>query len=763
MEENPNMNGDNSQEEIDKNHPEMTRYHPDINNESFDKKFERINGEYELLSKQIEDENQYFTNQDFTERNSIEKDFTEEKFIEQDFAEQNFSNQDFTEMDLNSKLNYLFPGKIVRKDLTKKIKEGANVPVYVLEYLLGKYANGVDEVQLNNGLDTVKNILADNFVRPDEAEKIKSKIREHGSYTVIDKVSVSLNVKNDTYFAKFSNLAIDKIQIDETYPLQYEKLLGGNIWCMITFEYNPFSISNLLPIQMPNLDLHEILNSREYFTKDEWIDVLLKSSGMEPSQLDYRVKWLLLARFVPLVENNFNLCELGPRSTGKSHVYQEISPNSILVSGGQTTVANLFYNMSNNTMGLVGLWDCVAFDEVAGIKFKNNDGIAIMKGYMASGSFSRGKDVRNANASMVFVGNINQSPEHLLKTSSLFDPFPHEMKTDTAFFDRMHCYIPGWEIPKFRPEHFTDDYGFITDYFAEFMREMRKKTYTNVIEDYFKLGNSLNQRDVTAVKKMVSGLIKLIYPNGVYEKEDIEEILTFSLESRRRVKEQLKKIGGMEFYDINFSFIDNESLKEEFVGVPEQTSDKLIPPGIIKKGHLYTVSSPDREHMGVYKIETEMTHGTGKFKATGIGSKKENKEAVDTAFNYFKSNSQNIGAGINIKNHDFLMEIQDLNGLGMTKNLALPVFVALCSIALDKPVIPSVAILGTLSIGGTLNKVENLADTLQTSLDNGANKVLLPTPSSADLQLVPQEVISKFSIIFYSSPEDAAYKALGLE
>ncbi len=684
--------------------------------------------------------------------------------------EENFYD-DLSE-DLNTKLNDNFAGRIVRKDLTKKIKEGANVPVYVLEYLLGKYCATTEESLIHQGVENVKKILAENYVRPDEAQKILSKLRESGSYTVIDTVTVRLNYKFDRYEADFSNLGLSGVPIAKEYPSKYERLLGGNIWCMINFEYfydeadpkrNPFIIKKLSPIQMPNLDLEEILVGRENFTKEQWIDVLLRSCGMEPTQFDDRVKWLLLARLIPLVENNFNLCELGPRGTGKSHVYREISPNSILVSGGQTTVANLFYNMSTKLIGLVGMWDCVAFDEVAGIHFKDKDGVAIMKDYMASGSFSRGKDEKNASASMVFVGNINQSVDVLLKTSSLFDPFPEDMGKDTAFFDRMHCYVPGWEIPKYRPEFFTNDYGFITDYLSEFMREMRKRSYADALDDYFKLGNNLNQRDVVAVRKMVSGLIKLVYPNGVYDKEDIREILVFALESRRRVKEQLKKIGGMEFYDVNFSYIDNETLQEDFVSVPEQSGGKLIPEGIHKPGHLYTVGQADNGMIGVFKIETEMMNGTGKFSCSGIGSKKEVREAINTAYSYLKSNSSNISGTISTKNKDYLMQVQDLNGVGMTKHLALASFVALCSAALNKPVLPSTAILGSISIGGTILKIEELANILQVCLDSGAKKVLIPISSSADLMNVPPELIGNFSLIFYQSAEDAVFKALGVE
>ncbi|MDO9044792.1 MAG: protease Lon-related BREX system protein BrxL [Methanobacteriaceae archaeon] len=676
------------------------------------------------------------------------------------------------EEDLNTKLNNYFAGRIVRKDLTKKIKEGANVPVYVLEYLLGKYCATTEPSLIERGVQNVKKILSENYVRPDEAQKILSKLRESGSYTVIDTVTVKLNYKADRYEADFSNLGLSGVPIAKEYPSEYERLLGGNIWCMIQFEYfydeadikrNPFIIRKLAPIQMPNLDLDEIIMGRDNFSKEEWIDVLLRSCGMEPTQFDDRVKWLLLARLIPLVENNFNLCELGPRGTGKSHVYREISPNSILVSGGQTTVANLFYNMSTKMVGLVGMWDCVAFDEVAGIHFKDKDGIPIMKDYMASGSFSRGKDEKNASASMVFVGNINQSVDVLLKTSSLFDPFPADMGKDTAFFDRMHCYVPGWEIPKYRPEFFTNDYGFITDYLSEFMREMRKRSFADAFDKYFKLGNNLNQRDVVAVRKMVSGLIKLVYPHGKYDKEDIREILVFALESRRRVKEQLKKIGGMEFYDVNFSYIDEKTLKEDFISVPEQSGGKLIPEGLHKPGHLYTVGQATNGMIGVFKIETEMINGTGKFSCTGIGSKKEVKEAINTAYSFLKSNSANVSGTISTKNKDYLMQVQDLNGIGMTNHLALAAFVALCSAALDKPVLSSTAILGSLSIGGTILKIEDLANTLQVCLDSGAKKVLIPMTSSNDLHTVPPELLGNFSLIFYQSAEDAVFKALGVE
>ena len=673
---------------------------------------------------------------------------------------------------IRQKLRQYFDGKIVRKDLTKKIKEGANVPVYVLEFLLGQYCSSDDQSIIDAGVENVKRILAENFVRPDEAQKILSVLRQRGSHTVIDKVTVTLNIKKDIYEAEFSNLGLKNVIIDEEYPTKFDRLLCGGIWCIVQLDYEyieeerndiPISIRKLAPIQMPHIDIEELKSGRDAFTKEEWIAVMLRSIGMEPDTLTEREKWLLLARMIPLVENNFNLCELGPRSTGKSHLYKEISPNSILVSGGQTTVANLFYNMARKTLGLVGLWDCVAFDEVAGIKFKDKDGIQIMKDYMASGSFARGKEEKNASASMVFVGNINQSVDVLLKTSSLFDPFPPEMGTDTAFLDRIHCYIPGWEIPKFRPEHFTDDYGFITDYLAEFLRELRKEQYGDALDKYFRLGKNLNQRDTIAVRKMVGGLVKLIYPNGKYTKDELKEILQISLEMRRRVKEQLKKLGGMEFYDVNFSYIDNEDFEEFYVSVPEQGGGKLIPEGLCNPGQVYTVSQGKSGMLGVFRLESQMLPGSGKFERTGLGSDRECKEASNTAFNYLKANSNHISGSISTTTKDYIINYQDLQGIGMTNKLSLPTLIALCSIALNKPVISTLAVLGEISISGSILKVNELASSLQVCLDSGAKKVLLPITSASDLGTVPPELIGCFNLIFYNSAEDAVYKALGVE
>ncbi|MBX4744037.1 protease Lon-related BREX system protein BrxL [Klebsiella pneumoniae] len=671
--------------------------------------------------------------------------------------------------DLDALLNQHFRGRVVRKDLTKQLKEGANVPVYVLEYLLGMYCASDDDQIVEQGLQNVKRILADNYVRPDEAEKVKSLIRERGSYKIIDKVSVKLNQKKDVYEAQLSNLGIKDALVPPQMVKDNEKLLTGGIWCMITVNYffeegqktSPFSLMTLKPIQMPNMDMEEVFTARTHFNRDQWIDVLLRSVGMEPANIEQRTKWHLITRMIPFVENNYNVCELGPRGTGKSHVYKECSPNSLLVSGGQTTVANLFYNMASRQIGLVGMWDVVAFDEVAGITFKDKDGVQIMKDYMASGSFSRGRDSIEGKASMVFVGNINQSVETLVKTSHLLAPFPTAM-IDTAFFDRFHAYIPGWEIPKMRPEFFTNRYGLITDYLAEYMREMRKHSFSDAIDKFYKLGNNLNQRDVIAVRRTVSGLLKLLHPNGCYSKEDVRVCLTYAMEARRRVKEQLKKLGGLEFFDVNFSYIDNETLEEFFVSVPEQGGSELIPAGMPKPGVVHLVTQAESGMTGLYRFETQMTAGNGKHSVSGLGSSTSAKEAIRVGFDYFKGNLSRVSATAKFSEHEYHLHVVELHNTGPSTATSLAALIALCSVLLAKPVQEQMVVLGSMTLGGVINPVQDLAASLQLAFDSGAKKVLLPMSSAVDIPTVPAELFTKFQVSFYSEPVDAVYKALGV-
>ena len=672
--------------------------------------------------------------------------------------------------ELDQLLNEHFAGRVVRKDLTKLIKEGANVPVYVLEYLLGMYCASDDPEIIEQGLRNVKTVLAENYVRPDEAEKVKSLVRERGSYKVIDRVTVKLNERKDKYEASFSNLGIKDAEISAGIVKEYEKLLVGGIWVIATLSYyfdegqtsSPFGVSLLKPIQMPNMNMDELFSGRAALSTDQWRESLIRSIGMEPASLKEDVQWHLLARMVPFVENNYNVCELGPRGTGKSHIYKECSPNSILVSGGQTTVANLFYNMSSRRIGLVGLWDVVAFDEVAGISFKDKDGVQIMKDYMASGSFARGREQIEASASMVFVGNINQSVESLVKTSHLLAPFPEAM-IDAAFFDRFHAYIPGWEIPKMRPEFFTNRYGLIVDYLAEFFREMRKRSFADSIEKYFKLGNNLNQRDVIAVRKTVSGLMKLLYPHGQFDKENVRQCLEYALQVRRRVKEQLKKIGGMEFYDVHFSYIDNDTLEEHFVSVKEQGGGGLIPEGPAKPGFLYTIGLSNKGMPGLYRLELQVTKGSGKLATSGLWNSSSAKEQVKIAFDYFKANASRISGGSKVLEHDFHLHVVELQNTGPLSHLALPGLVAFASGLLGRPVQNQMVVLGDMSLGGSVTPVESIAECLQVAFDAGAKKVALPMSSAANIPTIPVELFTKFQTSFYADPVDAVFKALGVD
>jgi ATP-dependent Lon protease len=671
---------------------------------------------------------------------------------------------------LDAKLLDLFAGKVVRKDLTQQIKQGANVPIFVLEYLLGIHCSTDDEDIIRQGMASVKKILTENYVRSDEREMIKMRIRESGSFKIIDKITAKLNDARDVYEASFSNLTITNVPIAEEWVKRYEKLLGGGIWCILTMGHNfeegggksPWVIQDLKPIQLPNMDLEELLTARKAFTEEEWIDVLLRSSGMEPSQFELRVKWHLLSRMIPFVENNYNCCELGPRGTGKSHIYKEVSPNSLLISGGQTTVANLFYNLGSKTMGLVGLWDVVAFDEVAGINFKDNDGVQIMKDYMASGSFARGKDLKTANASMVFVGNINQPVETLVKTSHLLAPFPTAM-IDSAFFDRFHAYIPGWEIPKYRPEFFTTRFGLIVDYLAGFFIEMRKRTYGDAIDKYFKFGSNLNQRDVIAVRKTVSGLLKLLYPAGDFDKDAVRRSLEYALETRRRIKEQLKKIGGMEFYDVHFSYIDQETMEERFVSVPEQGGGKLIPEGLLVAGQQYVVTEGMSGHLGVFRLECQMTAGHGGLTLSGLGSNTTAKETFKVAFEYFKANLSRITASAKYAESDYHLHVVELQNIGTPTSMTLTAFISLCSVILKKPIQSQMVILGDVTLGGSPKPVANLADQMQVALDAGAKRLLLPMSAVSAIATVPGELFARFQTAFYTEPVDAVIKALGAD
>ena len=671
---------------------------------------------------------------------------------------------------LDKKVTTIFAGKVVRKDLVRKIKVGANVPVFVLEYLLGKYCATDDPIAIKAGLQVVNATLAENFVRPDEANKAQSYVREKGKHTLIDKVKVRYLSQDDKYWAEFVNFGHKYVHIPEHYIRQYDRLLMGGIWAQVDIRHefdeeargkrSPFWVDSMQPIQLASFDLEEYQECRREFSTDEWIDLLLRSMGLEPSYFDQRLKLILLTRLIPLCEQNFNLIELGPRGTGKSYAYQELTPFVILLTG-PTTVANLFYNMATGKMGLVGFWDAVAFDEVADLQNMPKEIITTLKTYCESGTFARGKEALSGMASIAFFGNTNQPVEVMVRSSHLFTPLPDIVREDMAFLDRIHFYIPGWEIPKMQIEFFTDHYGFIVDYLAEALRELRRHNFTEIIDRHFSLGSHLNARDVKAVRKTISGLLKLVYPDGKFKKEELAELLDLALEGRRRVKEQLKKMGSFEYYKTSFSYIDNETREERFVGVPEEGGRDLISIDPLAPGSVYTASVDDQGKVGLYRIEVGCSPGTGKLKVAG-GIQSTMKESIQRAFAYIQGHKVDMGIAQSFTTTDFHVEAIDLLSNRISCHPGMALVVAINSAIKKHSVLPGLLILGDLSIQGNIKAISSLAEPLQMGMDNGARRALIPIEDKRHFLEVSADIMERVDPIFYGDPLTAAMKALGI-
>lgn len=675
--------------------------------------------------------------------------------------------------DIDNRLNQLFPGRVVRKDLVRQTKSGFNVPVYVLEYLLGQYCSSTDPEIIAEGLEHVRNSLSRNYVRADESEKIKAITRQRGRHRIIDKVKASLDTKADRFWAELTNMGVKDVLIDDAVVHEYDKLLMGGIWAIMDISYDPemqiggiprpFAIERIKPIQQASTEFSDFAEKRSQFTRDEWLDVIMRSIGIEPNHKDFahRQKMLLLLRLIPMAEANYNLTELGPRGTGKSFVYREISPFSILISGGQTTVAQLFMNLASGRVGLVGLWDVVAFDEVAGIRFKDPGAVQILKDYMESGSFSRGKEEIPANASMVFNGNIDGDITLILKTSNLFQPMPEQMQ-NMALIDRLHYYLPGWEIPKAKPGHFTEHYGFIVDYITEVWRQQRKTSYADVVNRFFSLGSHLNQRDVRAVQKTVSGYLKLLHPDGNFTQEEVSEYLEYALEGRRRVKEQLKKMGGLEYWAVNFSYIAHETRVETFVTVPEQTAGGLIPADKLEPGVAFTIGTDRADgRRAIFRIEAQASKGKGKLNITGAPSQAM-RDAIKTAKTYLQANATHLGVNKDPNEYDFYIQIVNLMQSKEGSETGVAFLIVMLSAMLGRPVVESLVILGEMSIHGALLRVDHLAERLQLAMDNGAKRVLLPAENKRDFVDIPTDLLDKVQIIFYSDPITATFRAMDL-
>ncbi|MDO4296516.1 MAG: protease Lon-related BREX system protein BrxL, partial [bacterium] len=634
-----------------------------------------------------------------------------------------------------------FGGKVVRKDLTALMKKGANVPTYVLEYLLGMYCATNDEDEIDIGLEKIRTILSENYVRPDQSEAVKSKIKENGEYKIIDKISVVLDEREDKYIASFTNLKIAPFEVGSDLVVHNEKLLTGGIWCLVLIRYcglrqgegqyvfeedifggrkqkkkvkqrkskyeSPFEIVSLKPIQMPNLDLEAIKEARKHFTKELWMELLLRSAGYEPSELSQKQQLHYLLRFVPFIQKNYNLVELGPRGTGKSHVYSELSPYSILMSSGHTTVSNLFYNMSSRRVGLVGNWDCVAFDEVGGITQSSEDLVQMLKNYMANGSFARGTESISTDASIAFEGNTFRSVADMLRTSTLFEPFPSAFHNDSAFFDRIHAYLPGWETPKLRANLITESYGLISDCFSEYCHSMRKYDFTNSFAKYFSLNPNFNTRDDTAVRRTFSGLAKLIYPNEDMTKEETRELLSYAIECRRRVKEQLRKMNPAEFSDVELGYIDVETKEECIVSLPEVAKGSLIPETPEPFGYVYAIGKSVEGRVAVYHLENQLIAGSGKFDFRNVeglaNAQKGAKDSLMAAFHYFSQHSHQLpNDGRDFEDFDYSLYFNDLQNKGVSEEISVAEVVALFSALSRREVRPSLAVCGRVVMSGSM-------------------------------------------------------------
>ncbi len=665
-----------------------------------------------------------------------------------------------------------FPGLVVRKDLLRRMRSSFGVPAFVIEFLLGKYCASTDETAINEGLEFVRETLSAKYVKPDERESVKSAIKQHTTYEVIDKVSAKLVETHDKYWASLSNLNLDYINIDDKAVHEHDRLLMGGVWAEVSLRYDdsfifkgqnrPFFIDKIRPIQLSNRNMDGYKAARKRFTRDQWMDFLMRTMGYEPNHPYYtkRRKLHCLLRLVPFVEKNFNSVELGPRGTGKSFVYQQMSPYCHLVSGGQTTTAQMFVNLASGQRGLVCLWDVVAFDEAAGIDFSDKSGINIMKGYMEDGAFSRGRDIIQAEGSVVFVGNIDGEISTILRTSHLFYPMPKEM--DTAFYDRIHAYIPGWEFQKTHDDAYTNHFGLVTDYLAEVFRELRKSSYVDYAERYFKFGSHLGGRDQKAVRKIISGLIKLLHPDGEVTKEELREYVEYAMEMRRRVKEQLKKMGGLEYWNTSFSYFDLENGQETFVRVPELGGGSLISEGALAPGSIYTIGTDASDNrLALFRLQAQANPGSGRIIPLGNLSKGM-KEAIKTADAYLRANLKTLGITKDMDSYDFNLQAINLNQAKEGAETAVAFFISLVSSILEKPVLERTVVLGEMSVQGLLLRVTSLPERMQLAVEAGAKRILIPSENKRDLAEVPDAILTAIQWQFYDSPTRAAMMAMGL-
>jgi ATP-dependent Lon protease len=675
---------------------------------------------------------------------------------------------------LDNQAAAVFDGYLVRKDLVRKYARQYPVPTYVVEFLLGRYCASTDENEIAEGLDIVEKQLRDRTVRTGEEELFKARAKDTGSVKLIDIVKARLDAKNDCFLAELPSLALRDVRIDDQLVRENERMLTDGFYAEVTVAYDaitaqeqggrPFSIESMRPIQMSKSDVLDVLaKARASFTTQEWIDFLIRSIGLEPAGFSERAKRVAILRMVPFVERNYNLVELGPRGTGKSHLFQQISPYAHLISGGKATVAKMFVNNATGQRGLVCQYDVVCFDEVSGISFDQKDGVSIMKGYMASGQFSRGKDNIRAEGGIVMVGNFDVDVEQQQRVAHLLSPLPAEMRNDTAFMDRLHAFVPGWDFPKLTPnEHFTDHFGLVSDFLSECWSKLRSGNRVSVMQGRIHLGGALSGRDIEAVNKTVSGLTKLLFPDAdaPVPDEDLEWIVRVALESRRRVKEQQKRCFKSEFRNTHFSYIAGAEGVEQFVSTPELHSDEAIESDPLPPGQIWAVSpsSPDAGP-GLYRLEVTSGPGAG-VKVLNQPTPPAFRESVKVGEQNLYTRAKELVGDRNPREHEFSIQMRAIDADKTGAGLGVPVLVALCGALLGRNTRGGTVVVGALNLGGSIEMVPNAVRIAELAVDKQAQTLLMPVAARRQLNDLPDELWTKLNIEFYKDASDAVFKSL---
>lgn len=666
-----------------------------------------------------------------------------------------------------------FEGYIVRKDLVRKFKGQYPVPTYVAEFLLGRYCSSIDEKEIEEGLQIVQRQLADRTVRPGEEEYFKSKARESGSIRIIDIITARLDAKTDSYVVELPSLRLRDVRITPALVQQHDRMLTGGFYAEIELVYDatiaqeqsgrPFGVESIREIQLSKRDVLDALNrGRELFNLEEWKRLLIRSIGLEPDALTPRNQDVFLLRMVPYLERNYNMVELGPRGTGKSHLFQQVSPYAHLVSGGKTTVARMFVNMANGQRGLVCQYDVVCFDEISGVSFDQKDGVNIMKGYMESGEFSRGKESIRADGGIVMVGNFDVDVQHQQKIGHLFGPLPPEMRDDTAFQDRIHSYLPGWDVPKLSAQLFTNHFGLVSDFLSECWTHLRKQSRLNTLQGRVFFGGALSGRDTTAVQKTISGLLKLMYPNPEtpISDEAMEWAVRLALECRRRVKEQQKRIGSAEFRNTHFSYTLGQDGVEKFVVTPELQSEDSIGSDPLPPGQIWAISPGGLdENAGLFRIEVTEGPGSG-VKILNRPAPAPFSESVRYAEQNLYARAKQLTGDRDPREHEFSVQLRAFDASKSGNATGMAVLVSLCSALLQKSIKGGLAVVGSLNLGGSVDPVHNAINVAELAISKGASTLLVPVSARKQLNDLPDDLITRINILYYTDAREALLKAI---